>query len=693
MKHNKKLMAILGIILIVTMMAGYFDSLKIAYAYTAKSGYIKVEEDSKLNVRTGPGTSNDVLLNGTGEKVQLANGHDVTVVGEDFASDGKRWYKITFKYTDGVIYTGYIHSDYIVTEEIQYEEDKAFEKYLKKQNFPESYKDALRLLHAKYPNWVFEADHLEYDWEEVVKAQSKLGRNLVYGGSISSWKSTATGAFDWLNNKWIGFDGASWVAASGGIVSYYLDPRNFLDENYIFQFEALSYNEELHTEAGLFNVIKGTFLENGVASKESVTNEEGVTNEVTITYAQAIMDAAKQSGVSPYHLAASIIQEQGSKGGSDNISGTVDGYESIYNFYNWGAYAANGNTAVINGLIYSAKEDEATMRPWNTKYKSIVGGAIKKGTEYINIGQDTQYYIKFDFVDTPYTHQYMTNIQAAASEGYLASKAYTDEMKAKTELVFKIPVFENMPETNVKVPTKTGNPNNRLSALTVSGVDITPTFEHGTTSYSAVVTYDINSVDVAATTIDKNAVVSGIGTVELKEGTNNIIVSVVAENGTKRNYTITIIKEAAPPEPEVPEFSVTSDVYKTEGIFLTGIQPGTSQDVFLSKFNVVGGTIKTLSFKKEEYTGFVGTGRRLFTYNAAGEEVDELIVLVYGDVTGEGDINIIDLATMKKYMLGAKELSESAKRAGDINKADDGISIIDYAMLKKHILGSATIEQ
>ncbi len=683
MKLKKKLMAVIGIVLMVSMMAGYFDSVKIAYAYTAKTGYISVEGTTKVNVRSGPGTTNPVILNTAGTRIQLANGHDVTVVGEDFASDGKRWYKVTFKFDDGVIYTGYVHSDYVVKEEVEYVEDAKFEKYLDKQKFPESYKDALRLLHAKYPEWVFEADHLEYDWAEVVKAQSKLGRNLVYTGSISSWKSIATGAFDWLGNKWVGFDGESWVAASSEIIAYYLDPRNFLDENYIFQFELLSYDEELHTEAGLANVIKGTFLETGVIDEEGTT------------YSKAILDAAVKSKVSPYHLAASIIQEQGSKGTSGNISGKVNGYEGIYNYYNWGAYAANGNSAVINGLIYAGKEDEKTMRPWNTPYKSIVGGAIKKGAEYINIGQDTQYYIKFDFVDTPYTHQYMTNIQAAASEGYIGSKAYTDEMKAKTELVFKIPVFENMPETNVKIPTKTGNPNNHLASIKVEGVDITPTFEHNVTSYNAVVDHTVESVKISAATIDSKAVITGTGDIKLKEGTNNLTISVKAENGSKLNYVITIIKEAAPEipeEPEKPEFSLTSDIYNVGGYFIYDIKSGTSQEVFLNNFKVTGASLKTLTASKLEYTGAVGTGKRLFAYNEKGEEIDEFVAIIYGDLDGKGDINIIDLAYMKKYLLGAAELTKSAEQAANINKANDGITIIDYAMLKKHLLGAISIE-
>ncbi|MBE6758376.1 MAG: hypothetical protein E7552_07535, partial [Ruminococcaceae bacterium] len=37
--------------------------------------------------------------------------------------------------------------------------DTAFEAWLSAQEFPESYRPALRELHSQYPNWVFRAQH------------------------------------------------------------------------------------------------------------------------------------------------------------------------------------------------------------------------------------------------------------------------------------------------------------------------------------------------------------------------------------------------------------------------------------------------------------------------------------------------------------------------------------------------------
>jgi beta-N-acetylglucosaminidase len=52
--------------------------------------------------------------------------------------------------------------------------------------------------------------------------------------------------------------------------------------------------------------------------------------------------------------------------------------------------------------------------PWNSPYRSIVGGAKFISQNYISRGQNTLYFQKFDVIsndDGLYKHQYMTNIQ------------------------------------------------------------------------------------------------------------------------------------------------------------------------------------------------------------------------------------------------------------------------------------------
>ena len=176
---------------------------------------------TNLNVRSGPGTSYQALA-------KLSKGAPVTVLGEQTGTDGVVWYQIRYSGSSGE-QTGYVSSKYIKFP-TAIKSDSDFESYLTKQGFPESYKQGLRELHAQYPNWTFTAFQTNLDWNTALKNESVIGRNLVASSSISSWKSTETGAYDWGTGTWPGFDGSSWVQASSDIIAYYMDPRNFLND-------------------------------------------------------------------------------------------------------------------------------------------------------------------------------------------------------------------------------------------------------------------------------------------------------------------------------------------------------------------------------------------------------------------------------------------------------------------------------
>ncbi|MCI8352557.1 MAG: hypothetical protein HFJ58_02925 [Clostridia bacterium] len=79
--------------------------------------------------------------------------------------------------------------------------------------------------------------------------------------------------------------------------------------------------------------------------------------EREMSYEEIILEAAKQSGMSPYSIATKIIQEVGSKG-SDSVSGKYPGYEGYYNFYNYAA--SDGGSPIAKGLEY-AKNGTSSM--------------------------------------------------------------------------------------------------------------------------------------------------------------------------------------------------------------------------------------------------------------------------------------------------------------------------------------------
>ena len=418
--------------------------------------------------------------------------------------------------------------------------------------FPESYHSYLEELHARYPNWQFKAYQTNLDWETVLDNESAAGKSLITNNKGIAWKSTEPEAYDWEADKFIAYDGSTWVMASREALAYYMDPRNFLTDTGIFQFEVLTYEPEYQNAAGVENILKYTPLYETVYS---YVDESGVTQ--TLTYGETFIEAAAYSGVSPYHLASRVKQEvvTGTTTLSGSATGNFSGMEGYYNFYNIGAYASTAvNGALANGLKYSmngSTDQELNLLsliPWTSPYRAIVGGAYIIGNNYINKGQNTVYLQKFNVTPTStYEHQYMTNVEAPSLESKKTALAYPDA--SSLPLVFSIPVYLNMPQENSPMPGTEYNPNNWLKSLTITdengnALSMTPEFEAAADQeYYVEVGMEVTAIRIEAVTVSSKAAVTGDGYVELIEGANLVHVMVTAENGNVRTYPITIVRE------------------------------------------------------------------------------------------------------------------------------------------------------
>lgn len=427
--------------------------------------------------------------------------------------------------------------------------DKEFKQEMIRQGFPSSYIEALQALHEKYPKWTFKAYQTGIDWSTAVDNEGKVGLNLISNSRSGDWKSQEEGAYNAATGTYIPFDGSSWVTASEKAVRYYMDPRNFLTESGIFQFESLEYQKDTQDQNGVENVLKNTPM-----YKASYEYTDDTGKSVTMTYSNTFMDAASLSGVSPYHLASRVKQEvvTGSTSMSSSVSGTVKGYEGIYNFYNIGANnSTKAGGAVANGLAW-ANKDTTYMRPWTTQYKAIVGGAQYLGSNYINIGQNTLYLQKFNVTaNNTYNHQYMSNIEAPWSEALKTAEAYGTD-KADMSLVFSIPVYSGMPSVVCPSPSgeaqqevKTVSTNNYLKSLSVKGYSFQSPFKSGDDgheTYSLKVKKSVSSIRINASPVSTTAKVSGNGKKKLaaKVKTKTYVVKVKAESGDVRKYKIKV---------------------------------------------------------------------------------------------------------------------------------------------------------
>ncbi len=306
--------------------------------------------------------------------------------------------------------------------------------------FPESYKPYLRQLHQAHPNWEFEPFFTGLDFN--VSVDSELGAKSLVSSSASSeiFKSKDIGDYNYSKNYYIEKDGG-FVEANRLAVAYFMDPRNFLNEDGIFMFETLSYRDSFTVEA-VENVLKGSFMAN---KKITYYNKDGELKKTSKKYSQAILEAGKKYNVNPCYIASKILNEVGTSG-SSSVTGKHKTYPGIYNFYNIGA--TDGTGAIARGLKW-ASEGTTYGRPWTTPVKSINGGAEFLASSYIACGQFTGYLQRFNVNPNgkyrPYDHQYMTNLTGALSQGYSTYVSYVKSGLIDNKYVFSIPIYENMP--------------------------------------------------------------------------------------------------------------------------------------------------------------------------------------------------------------------------------------------------------
>ena len=638
------------------------------------TGFVNTQTDP-LRVRSGAGTSYNLL--GT-----VAKGATVSIYGDAVdGNDGNKWYKIAYNNGFGFVSTKYITN---VTEIPKYDHDADFETNLANQKFPESDKVLLRQLHAAHPNWIFKANHLTMTLKEAVDAESAVGKSLIQDQyAKASWKSMEKYAYDWNNGCYVPYDSGGWVTAARDVVEYYMEPRNFLDENGIYMFLDQKYDEKLQNKEGLKHILYGTFMEGKFPED---THE---------TYADVIIEAAKKSGVSPYVLAAMIIIEQGTEGKGGSISGKVEGYEGYYNFFNIRAYKYGNYDAVQYGLLYAKSTNDNPEknlgRPWNTRAKSIIGGAQHYYNGYLERGQDNLYYKKFNvIVHDFYVNEYMTNVQGAYLEAAKLKSGYLSA-SADAALTFNIPVYKSTSEQNTTaLPTSEGANNYYITSLKIDGVEVEG-FSRYISSYEVSAKNNKGTVKIEAAILP-GATLSGAGEVAVSEGKNTITLTVTAASGKKANYTLYVLYNKDGSSGGNGLEPTIEGIYNMS-TFVSGIEVGTTVEDFIKNFNVKNGTAKVMTKNGEvKTTGTISTGNSVVVYNNKGEQTAKYGIVIYGDTNGDGKISIVDLARLQKHLLELSKLEGTQKSAADVNR-DGKVSILDLARIQKHLLELTKIKQ
>lgn len=584
------------------------------------------------------------------------------------------------------------------------------------------YKELIEKIKAAHPNWKIKIHYTNLDWNTVLENETTgyHTRNLVPANSISSWICPECGT--------TAQDSGDWVCASEAIVAYFMDPRNWINDDYIFQFETLSFNSSIQNLAGVQNIISKIGYMKG--NTVTYTTTSGTTATINKSYAQIIYEAAKEAGISPYHLAARIRQEQGT---GDRASGTASGtytleYRGYYNFLNIGATGGKGNAdlTVRNGL------KKAKDNGWTNPEISIKAGARELANGYIKNGQDTLYLQKFDVDDNGslYYHQFMQNLQAAKNESLKPKETYTELGFLNNSIEFLIPVYENMPSarciqpgseyivtqnaqikaghTNICVREGAGTAYNSLRTISAGEkflrIEIGTTFI-GNNKWDKIVLSDGTKGYIATDYVEQiNDIITCNETVKLTGS------DVSLRNGPGTSGTI--VKEYLARDQIVTR--IDKNKYYLNGLYWDRvITAGGIQGYVASKYLELMATNDKFKIQEsnlicEPYTavenikaqhanavikkangevvttGQVGTGYTITIDNKTYS------IVKIGDISGDGKIDSRDSLRILKYSVGAYEIKNSFIKAADIN-SDGKIDSRDSLRILKYSVGSYQI--
>ena len=659
---------------------------------SADNIYIKDDYQSQVN---GDGTiscfedTSDITLRssaGSGSATGKAKCGDIVKINSIKEASGScgYYYNVTNQRNE----TGYLCGYFVNTTKLSdtalkyYSQKEDLEKYttkLKNLKFPDSYIPYLLEIHARHPNWNFVPEFINLNFSDVVHNESFNGRSLLQGAYFNSnYLSMDINTYDILNNKFNDYDTeAGWYNASSEAVAFYLDPRNYLNEKYIFAFENLLHNPS-HEKSMVSKILAAQTFWNSVYKNHS--------GDV----ASDIIKAAQEADISAIHVASRIKQEiSGIRPTDPRLGGTFNynnkNYSGYYNFFNINVYGTN---KIVNGMVY------AMNNGWNTPYKAILGGSKFIRNGYIGVNQDTVYYEKFDVSTTNghYDHQYQQNLAAVVQETNTTYKSYVDFGNyLNKEITFTIPVYNNMSNYAVTSP-KLGNPNNYLKDLKVNGNTVSG-FSYDKYEYDINIPSTTNSVNVSATKIVNGATVKGTGTINVPNS-KTINVDVTAENGRTRTYKINIKKIATDDEEEKVDMStILNNIgIKYNDNYMFGIKEKTDSSNIVNNVKEIS-QYASASIKDKNNnpkSGPFKTGDKVTISN--GSETRNFTVVIYGDINGDGKIDKDDCLAILRQLNGYTKLNGAYQEAADANH-DGKINKDDCLAILRQLNGYADIKQ
>lgn len=503
-------------------------------------------------------------------------------------------------------------------------------------NFEQKYPGYISLLQSlvkAHPNWTFKLYETGLSWEATINSEYQNHvdsiKNVVPSNYSKAWICSICGKEEQ--------DTGSWYCASRQAIEHVMDPRNSLNDANLFQYLQLS-NDKSITKSQVSQM----------ASKISYLNNQSIID--------AIYEVANDPNynINPFYIIGKILQEQGN-GASALCSGQgyKGQYVGYYNLFNVGASGKGEEAVILNGLAY------AKSQGWDTPKKSIMGG-IGLVKRYINRGQDTLYYQKFNVTYKPYyANQYAQNLFDAQSIGSILKGYYKNAGLLDSSFTFVIPLYTDMPSSPCKSPSVSDSETGELAYINANGGLKLKDAPNGNTI--AVINEGTQVLITQRATSkeggyywDKVSTPRGTGYMarEASDGSKTYLVVI----GSNKNDNIS--------EPNSNNQIIT--------------EPATTVNTIKKKYS----NAVIIDKNGKEITGdtLVGTGAKVKI-----DGVEKYTIVKLGDCDGDGKINSMDMYNIIQHMLNKITIQNEFFKAIDTNH-DNKIDSMDMYNIIQIIL-------
>ncbi len=149
----------------------------------------------------------------------------------------------------------------------------------------------------------------------------------------------------------------------------------------------------------------------------------------------------------------------------------------------------------------------------------------------------------------------------------------------------------------------------------------------------------------------------------------------------EKDITFTAVFEAL-------ETEIKSDAYNTKDGLLTNIVSGTSLAAFKANINnTLTVTVKDKNGKDiTDDNALVGTNCTITLIAQDGTVLQSLVIVVSGDINGDGKLSVTDFVQIKSHLLAVKKIEDAASSMAADLDGSGSISVTDFVRFKSEML-------